>query len=167
MNLINYSDSEGSDDEAPVPKPTAKPTPKPAFQKVVDSVNPGKIKINLPGASQPKANKDDMESDAPPAKKARIGGGGFGGFNAMLPAPKKANVDAVGGDTSGMKGLGKGLGSGVNLKTGAEPAFKREPKISYDEDQAPLQKEDFRAMLNLPAPKMETSVTKSELAVPE
>ncbi|KAF2793906.1 hypothetical protein K505DRAFT_349635 [Melanomma pulvis-pyrius CBS 109.77] len=154
MNLIAYSDSDDSDTEAqPAPKPAARPAPKPAFQKVVDRTNPGKIRVNLPGASQPKPEKDDLDADAPPAKKARTGGGGFGGFNALLPAPKKPSVDTAGGDASGKRGLGKGLGSGINLKTGAEPAFKREPKMYNDEDQVPLHKEDFRAMLNLPPSK--------------
>ncbi|KAF2714544.1 hypothetical protein K504DRAFT_456761 [Pleomassaria siparia CBS 279.74] len=166
MNLIAYSDSEDSDNEAPsAPTLTAKSTPKPAFQKVVDSANPGKIKVNLPGASRVQVRKDDIDVDAPPAKKARMGGGGFGGFNSMLPAPKMPNATVAGGDASGKRGLGKGLGAGVNLKTGAEPAFKREPKINYDEDRVPLQKEDFRAMLNLPPPKTEApAAAKSDVA---
>jgi hypothetical protein len=153
MNLIAYSDSEDSEAEAPpVPKTAAKPAAKPAFQKVVDSANPTKIKINLPGVSRPQGQKDDLDADAPPAKKARIGGGGFSAFNSMLPAPKKPNLNLVDAE-SGKKGLGRGLGSGVNLKTGAEPAFKREPKMYAEEDQVPLQKDDFRAMLNLPPAK--------------
>jgi len=111
MALVGYSDSEGSDSEtpnvAPVPaasKPAAK---KLNFQKLVNPSAPRKIKVDLP-TIQPEA-----EADAPPAKKARTAGK-FGGFNSFLPAPKRAN-DAK-----------KGLGSGVNLKTGAEPAFSRE-----------------------------------------
>lgn len=165
MNLIGYSDSEDSGDDAPrAPQPAAKPAPKPAFQKVVDRSNPGKIRLNLPSASQPQPTKDDIESEAPPAKKPRIGGGGgaFGGFNAMLPAPKKPKVDATTANAPlGKRGLGKGLGAGVNLKTGAEPAFKREPRADledYDENGNPIKKEDrkqedFRALLNLPTPK--------------
>lgn len=175
MNLIAYSDSEDSDSESPqVPKPTAKPAPKPAFQKVVDRSNPGKIKLQLPTPSQGRVGKDDIEAEAPPAKKARTGGGAFSGFNAMLPAPKRPNVNAIaaqggapGAGLSGKRGLGKSLGVGVNLKTGAEPAFRREPKIEeYDEtgnpvkqDGAPKRAEDFRAMLNLPPAK--TSTTES------
>ncbi|KAF1967800.1 hypothetical protein BU23DRAFT_285353 [Bimuria novae-zelandiae CBS 107.79] len=176
MNLIGYSDSEDSGDDAPqVPQPAAKPAPKANFQKVVDRSNPGKITLNLPGASQPRAEKDDIESEAPPAKKARIGGGGaFGGFNAMLPAPKKPKVEAATMDApSGKRGLGKGLGAGVNLKTGAEPAFKRESKIDldeYDENGNPIKRaerkqEDFRALLNLPAPKSETKVEEAPKVV--
>ncbi|KAH8690991.1 mitotic checkpoint regulator, MAD2B-interacting-domain-containing protein [Phaeosphaeriaceae sp. PMI808] len=115
MNLIAYSDSESDGESVPVPKPALKQAPKPSFQKVVDRSNPGRIKVNLPGASQSRANKDDMESDAPPAKKPRLGGAAaFGGFNAMLPAPKKAVVGATttGSATSGKRGLGKGLGAG-------------------------------------------------------
>ena len=168
MNLLaGYSDSE-SDSEAPsVPKIAAKPAPKPSFQKVVDRSNPGRIKVNLPGASQPRQDKDDIQDDAPPAKKPRLGGGSsFGGFNAMLPAPKKPNVNAISASDSaktGSRGLGKGLASGINLKTGAEPAFKREPRVETDEydetgnpiKKEPMKKEDFRAMLNLPPPKTE------------
>lgn len=160
MNLIAYSDSEDSGTEAsPAPafKIAAKPGPKPAFQRAVDRANPSKIKIHLPGASQPQTQKDDIDDDAPPAKKARTGGGGFGAFNSMLPAPKKPNVNVVDAE-SGKKAPGKGLGSGVNLKTGAEPAFKREPKMYAEEDQVPLQKEDFRAMLNLPPPTTTTPI---------
>ena len=177
MNLIGYSDSEDSSDEAPrAPQPVAKPAPKPAFQKVVDRSNPGKIKLNLPGVSQPQAAKDDIESEAPPAKKPRIGGGGaFGGFNAMLPAPKKPKVDATttADAPSGKRGLGKGLGAGVNLKTGAEPAFKREPRIDldeYDENGNPIKEErtqeDFRALLNLPAPKSDAKSEKPPTPAP-
>lgn len=165
MNLIAYSDSE-SDSEAPAaaPAPASKSAPK-TFQKVVDRSNPGRIKLNLPGASTTTTNKDDIESEAPPAKKARIGGGGgLGGFNSMLPAPKKANAKAPATSaTPGSRGLGKGLGANVNLRTGAEPAFKREQKLEleeYDEQgnvikKEPMKKEDFRAMFNLPAPKSE------------
>jgi hypothetical protein len=163
MNLIAYSDSE-SDGEGPAPAPAPKVAP-----KIVDRSNPGRIKLNLPGASSIPAEKDDIESEAPPAKKPRIGGGGgLSGFNSMLPAPKKANVKAPAASlTPGSRGLGKGLGAGVNLRTGAEPAFKREPKMEleeYDENgnvikKEPMKKEDFRAMLNLPAPKSEQKVS--------
>jgi hypothetical protein len=111
MALVGYSDSEGSDSEspnvAPVPaiaKPPAKQT---NFQKLVNPSAPRKIKVALP-TIQP-----EPEADAPPAKKARTAGK-FGGFNSFLPAPKRA------------ADVKKGLGSGVNLKTGAEPAFSRE-----------------------------------------
>jgi hypothetical protein len=163
MNLIAYSDSESDGEAQPAPKPTLKQAPKPSFQKVVDRSNPGLIKVNLPGASQPKSEKDDIESDAPPAKKPRLGGASaFGGFNAMLPAPKKA-APAAASAPPGKRALGKGLAAGVNLRTGAEPAFKREPRVEteeYDENgnpikKEPMKKDDFRALFNLPAPKSE------------
>lgn len=170
MNLLaGYSDSESEGEAPPVPKPALKQAPKPSFHKVVDRSNPGRIKLNLPGASQPKAEKDDIQDDAPPTKKPRLGGAGaFGGFNAMLPAPKKPNPAQVSASAaSGKRGLGKGLVAGVSLKTGAEPAFKREPRVElndYDENgnivkKEPLKKEDFRAMLNLPPSKTEQKPT--------
>jgi hypothetical protein len=161
MLLAGYSDSES--DSEPQPQKTA---PKPAFQKVVDRSNPGKITLNLPATTQSRAPKDDIDADAPPAKKQRLGGG-FGGFNSMLPAPKKAVAKPPPSDAApGSRGLGKGLGAGVNLRTGAEPAFKREPKLDLDEfdengnliKKQPMNKDDFRAMLNLPAAKSEKKV---------
>jgi hypothetical protein len=112
MALVGYSDSEGSDSESPnvAPVPvTAKPAAKKGnFQKLVDPSAPRKIKVDLPTV-QP-----EVEADAPPTKKPRTTGK-FGGFNSFLPAPKRPAEAAK-----------KGLGSGVNLKTGAEPAFSRE-----------------------------------------
>jgi hypothetical protein len=178
MNLAGYSDSESDSEAPPVSKPAAIPAPKPAFQKVVDRSNPGRIKVNLPGASLSRPEKDDIDDDAPPSKKPRLGGGSaFGGFNALLPAPKKPNVSAAAateGTKPGSRGLGKGLASGVNLKTGAEPAFKRESRVEveeYDENgnpikKEPMKREDFRAMLNLPPPKTEAKAeTKAETSV--
>jgi hypothetical protein len=174
MNLLaGYSDSESDSEAPPAPKPA--PAAKPAFQKVVDRANPGRIKVNLPGASR--VEKEDAHDGAPPAKKPRLGGGSsFGGFNDFLPAPKKPNVSvaaATEGAKSGSRGLGKGLASGVNLKTGAEPAFKRESRVEmedYDEEGNPIKKEpksrdDFRAMLNLPRPKTEKPAAKQEMSV--
>jgi len=128
MNLVAYSDSEGSDSEAPsAPREPSKPaaaTSKPAFQKVVDRSNSHKIRVNLATAAAASTAKDDIDGDAPPAKKARTGGGAFSGFNALLPAPKRTGQAASGGAK-------KGLGVGVSLKTGATPAFSREP-VSND-----------------------------------
>jgi hypothetical protein len=111
MALVGYSDSEGSDSEspnvAPVPVTTKPAAKQSSFQKLVDPSAPRKIKVDLP-TIQP-----EVEADAPPAKRARTAGK-FGGFNSFLPAPKRA------------ADVKKGLGSGVNLKTGAEPAFSRE-----------------------------------------
>jgi hypothetical protein len=166
MNLIAYSDSESDGEAPPAPKSALKQAPKPSFQKVVDRSNPGRIKVNLPGAPQSRGEKDDIEADAPPAKKPRLGGASaFGGFNSFLPAPKKPAVAvSTASAAPGKRGLGKGLASGVNLKTGAEPAFKRESRAEveeYDENgnlikKEPMNKADFRALLNLPTPKNES-----------
>jgi hypothetical protein len=175
MNLIAYSDSESDGEAPPVPKPALRQAPKPSFQKVVDRSNPGRIKVNLPGASQPRSEKDDIDADAPPAKKPRLGGAtAFGGFNAMLPAPKKPVATTTTTSAApGKRGLGKGLAAGVNLRTGAEPAFKREPRLELDEfdengnavKKEPMKKEDFRALLNLPTPKSEKKEAVSEAPV--
>lgn len=138
MVLVSYSDSETSDTEttaAPAPAPEEPPKPttssKPAFQKVVDRSNPHKIRVTLPSTTTASAAvTDDIERDGPPAKKARTGGGAFGGFNSFLPAPKRSQVLTKStGDGAGesKRGLGRGLGSGVSLKTGAAPGFSREP----------------------------------------
>jgi hypothetical protein len=126
MGLVDYPDSDASDvDESPAIKTApASSTSKPAFQKVVDRSNPGKIKVSLPQA----ALKDDKNGDEPPAKKAKTGAGGFSGFNSFLPAPKRAaqaSNATLGGGNAAKKG---GLGAGVNLKTGAAPGFSREPE---------------------------------------
>jgi hypothetical protein len=124
MGLVDYSDSDDSDVEE---KPVAAAKPagnasKPAFQKVVDRSNPGKIKVSLPQT----ALKDEAKTDEPPAKKARTGGGAFSGFNSFLPAPKRAGQTAV--SLGGGNATKRGLGAGVNLKTGAAPGFSREPE---------------------------------------
>jgi len=171
MNLIAYSDSDGSDSES---LPTAKPAPKAAFRKVVDRANPGKIKLNLPGPSHAQTNQDHSVAETPPAKRARTGGDAFGGFNAMLPAPKKPKVAASGADAPpSNRGPSRGPGIGVNLKTGAEPAFERAPRggtDKYDENGNPLKKDalnrdEFRAMLNLPPPKSEIKTRQVSSAI--
>ncbi|MCJ1398291.1 hypothetical protein MMC11_001488 [Xylographa trunciseda] len=125
MALVGYSDSEESCEES---KPTQKPPSKAgastklAFQKVIDRSNPHKIKVTLPEASKPDPPEAHSE-DEPPAKRTKLGGGGFSGFNSMLPAPKRA-AGVSGGIGAGVR---RGaLGSGVNLKTGATPGFSRE-----------------------------------------
>jgi len=127
MALVGYSDSEGSSDEqTPAPKATAKASAstKPlAFQKVIDRSNPHKIRVTLPDISQ--AGPIEVESDdIPPAKRAKVGGGAFSGFNALLPAPKLQTVSNGGTSTGLRRG---GIGSGINLITGATPGFSREP----------------------------------------
>lgn len=123
MGLVDYSDSESSDNEQL--SESKKPT-KGSFQKVVDRSNPGKIKVSLPTAAP--------TNDEPPAKRAKTSGGTFGGFNSFLPAPKKTGAVApktLGGGATG-NGRGGGLGSGVSLKTGAAPAFSRNPEPVFD-----------------------------------
>ena len=128
MGLVDYSESEGSgaEDRQENPKPQ-KPIPsttKPAFQKVVDRSNPQRIRVNLPGlVKESGINGEDEEG--PPAKKRRLGGGAPSGFNSFLPAPKRAT--AANGGLNGTGPKRGGLGSGVNLKTGAAPGFSREP----------------------------------------
>lgn len=125
MALVDYSGSEDSDQEEQTNlKEAARGkvnTTKPSFQKVVDRANPHKIRINLPDLAKPEES-DDLER---PSKRAKVGSGGFSGFNSLLPAPKRTAVPNGGPTTNGArKG---GLGVGVNLKTGAVPGFSRDP----------------------------------------
>lgn len=111
MGLVGYSDSEGSDSEdVPnvAPAVTKPATRKPPSQKVADPSAPRKIKVDLP-TIKPEVNEEEER----PAKKPRTGG--LGGFNSFLPAPKRTN-----------EARKPGLGAGVSLRTGAEPAFSRE-----------------------------------------
>ncbi|KAF2674997.1 hypothetical protein BT63DRAFT_26055 [Microthyrium microscopicum] len=138
MALVDYSDSEGSNDE--VENTSAPPAPKTAppaqtFKKVVDSSNPKKIRVNLPSTGP--ANNEAPEDSERPAKKPRIGGRGLmGGLSSFLPAPKRSGEAAASTATEGANnkklGVGRGLGRGVNLKTGATPAFSREP-VSHND----------------------------------
>ena len=124
MILVGYSDSEGSDVE-PTPQPHSSIPSKPTFQKVVDRSNPHKVRVSLPTA--PAAEQDSIDKDAPPAKKAKTTGGAFSGFNSFLPAPKRS-AGAPGSENSTSKGgIGKGLGRGISLKTGATPGFSKDP----------------------------------------
>ncbi|KAI9807785.1 MAG: hypothetical protein M1825_005090 [Sarcosagium campestre] len=140
MALVAYSDSENESSDEAAGKPTAAKSAakstvnpsKPAFQKVVDRSNPHKIRVTLPGSSPGQSPDGPAEEDQPAAKRARVGGGAFSGFNAMLPAPKRSGLAAPNGKSAG-------LGRGVNLKTGAEPAFSRakpEDDAELDSSQA-------------------------------
>ena len=127
--LVDYSGSESSEAEdkqefSKLQKPSAH-SAKPAFQKVVDRSNPHKIRVNLPDTAKYSVDAKEDE-EGPPAKRAKVGAGAFGGFNSLLPAPKRAAAATNGGfnGTSAKRG---GLGSGVNLKTGTAPGFSREP----------------------------------------
>ena len=119
MALVAYSDSEGSDTEKE-PKKAAKTTTKPAQNHTtaafaVSKTNPRKIQVSL-AAANPLSQRDE---DGPPApKRAKVGGGATGGFNAMLPAPKKENETKAAPSGTARKVF--------SLKTGAEPGFSRE-----------------------------------------
>ena len=127
MNLVPYSDSEGSEDEAPPPsksdsKPTIQPSARPSFTKIIDRSNQSKSKVRI-NLSKPTPNEgDDIETEARPAKKQKTGPGFLGGMS--LPPAKNVK-----------KPLSNGMGSGVSLKTGPAPAFSRDaaPASSYDE----------------------------------
>ncbi|MCJ1379428.1 hypothetical protein MMC17_002529 [Xylographa soralifera] len=133
MALVGYSDSEDSSEEL---KPASKPilkagaSTKPVFQKVIDRSNPHKIKVTLPEPSTPNPEENRNEDESP-AKRLKLGGEGFGGFNSMLPAPKRA-AGVSGGTCAGARK--DGLGSGVNLKTGAAPGFSRESVLAPEAD---------------------------------
>lgn len=132
MLLVEYSDSESSGAEglripqAPTNSKATSNSHKPAFQKVVDPSNPHKIRVNLPPVA--KSTKDEGEDGSePPSKRAKVASNAFSGFNSLLPAPQK--VPALNGG-----GVAKraGLGSGVNLKTGATPGFSRDKGAGVD-----------------------------------
>ncbi|KAI6830290.1 hypothetical protein KC340_g8129 [Hortaea werneckii] len=108
--LVAYSDSEGSDTES-APAPAPPEAPKPAFSKTKE---PRRIQVSLPKL-QPEQN-DDGDPEQPPAKRARTGGG-FGGFNSFLPAPKRTAAPTT-------------VKKGVSLKTSSEAAFSRAPPDS-------------------------------------
>lgn len=136
MGLVDYSESEGSDQEeastAQEPVKNRTNPNKPGFEKVVDRSNPHKIKVSLPKTPK-KVTEDGGEELERPAKRARVSGGGLSGFNALLPAPKRAAAPGGGSlATSGRKG---GLGSGVNLRTGVAPGFTREPEPTTASDE--------------------------------
>ncbi|SPO02791.1 uncharacterized protein DNG_05466 [Cephalotrichum gorgonifer] len=141
MGLVDYDSDSGSDSDsvapqpAPAPKTTtststgAAPAPteagvgaagkKKVFQKLIDRSDPKKIKVNLPDA------KRGAGDEPPPAKRARTAGGGgvFGGFNSMLPAPKNPAKGASA--AAGGWAAGKAVGAG-GLKTGSERGFVRD-----------------------------------------
>ncbi|KAM0264091.1 hypothetical protein ACHAQJ_000836 [Trichoderma viride] len=124
MGLVDYSESDSSDVEADAPtKPVAKTAApkKPAFQKVVDRSNPGKIILNLPQAAS-SSDANASNSDGPPAKRARTGGSGglFSGFSSFLPPPKNAGKPTLSKSLSGQ------ARPSINLKTSAEKGFSRD-----------------------------------------
>jgi len=139
MGLVEYSESEGSDTEArpktaSSPKPASSSTSKPTFQKVVDRSNPHQIRVHLPEASKAEADHHEGDGGERSAKRPKTGGGAFSGFNSFLPAPKRPLRTSHAGSQPG-EGPMRGLGSGVNLKTGPSPGFSREPRPELlDED---------------------------------
>jgi hypothetical protein len=149
MALVDYSDSDGSDNEVAPTAKAAQASAKTGFQKVVDRSNPGKIRVSLPQA----ASKDANNGDEPSAKRAKMGNG-LGGFNSFLPAPKRtgqAGTTTLGGNVK------KGLGSGVSLKTGSAPGFSRDPEPDrhYVEEGDTESTSNSVAGLSLPPPKSE------------
>jgi Mitotic checkpoint regulator, MAD2B-interacting len=123
MVLVAYSDSEESDDEKPQ-KPAERDPPSAATKSetkfTVDKSNPRKIRVNLQ-AVRDNATENGAHEDEPALKRPRLGGG-FSGFNAMLPAPKRDAQTANGVKTASNRAPRKVFG----LKTGAEPGFSRE-----------------------------------------
>ena len=132
MNLVSYSESDGSDDEEQIRQQTRKrpassgPKSQPDTKFTIDKSNPKKIRINLNDTWLDE--KDVSDNNKVPAQEPALGrqrpAGETGGFNAMLPAPKRTNDPS---SVNGFKPRGGGpLGRGVSLKTGAEPGFSRE-----------------------------------------
>ncbi|KAK0722414.1 mitotic checkpoint regulator, MAD2B-interacting-domain-containing protein [Lasiosphaeria miniovina] len=124
MALVDYSDSDESDSEVAQQPKDAKPaaattaTSKKSFQKLIDK---GKIMVQLPTA----AGSTSEDAPEPPAKRAKTAAGGssrFSSFGSFLPPPKAA---AAATKALATKTGGSTLRPGVNLKTGAEPAFSR------------------------------------------
>jgi hypothetical protein len=118
MTLVAYSDSESSDTEDQR-KTTVRATTKPAQSQTaagfaLDKSNPRKIQVSLATSAPSSQRAEDGE---PAPKRAKLGGGGAGGFNAMLPAPKKENEKKVATDVTTRKVF--------SLKTGSEPGFSR------------------------------------------
>ncbi|KAI1768824.1 mitotic checkpoint regulator, MAD2B-interacting-domain-containing protein [Hypoxylon sp. FL1150] len=144
MGLVDYSESES--DSEPVAQPAPATTPatasgKKPFQKIIDRSQPGKIRVSLPQTSSHESagssKAPDGDEDGPPAKRARVGGGGaFSGFNSFLPPPKNTRKPVA------AKACGSGSDSGkpaprpgINLKTGAAPGFSREADESGTHDE--------------------------------
>ncbi|KAJ5569527.1 uncharacterized protein N7459_008957 [Penicillium hispanicum] len=132
MALVAYSDSEGSDAEPEViPTPPIDKSKKSdsgaGFQ--VDRSNPRKIRVALPELKPEQPTNQDTD-DGPARKRVRLGGGSGGalsGFNALLPAPKRA---------AEKKPPVASTRKVFSLKTGATPGFDREADAEMKNDQA-------------------------------
>lgn len=144
MGLVQYSDSDGSDDEgqpqvaATVSKPqtTASDTkpsqPDQKFSSIVDRGNPRKIRVALPSIKpETSAEGPEDDQDGPARKKPRTTGGGiFSGFNSILPAPKRANLPTTSGGSASKNT------KVFSLKTGAGPGFDRQADAELRQEQA-------------------------------
>lgn len=145
MGLVEYSESdEGSDTESSTTNAPTQPTapPKPAaklktgFQKVVDRSEPGKIRVSLPEV-KPEVVEEAEDAIEPPAAKRAKTGGAFSGFSSLLPPPKNANKNKASVSSGGTAARGAGPGRGVNLRTGAAPAFSRQTEPRAIDQTAP------------------------------
>ena len=128
MGLVGYSDSEesgaenGSSTQEVTSNNGLKPA-KPKFQKLIDRSDPHKIQVSLADSTGNGQTNQDEDGSERPGKRPRTDAGGFSGFNAMLPAPKKS---APLSSRTAHNSAKKAIGSGISLKTGPAPSFTRE-----------------------------------------
>ena len=130
MVLVAYSESEDSEDEkpqAPAKKDIPASSTKPDNKFIVDKSNPRKIKVNLQEVNTEIPTNGGADGEPAP-KRPKIGGG-FSGFNSMLPAPKR-DTPTGNGTKSGADGTARRV---FSLKTGAEPGFSRESDAELKE----------------------------------
>lgn len=146
MGLVQYSDSDGSDEEEQLIAPAAsKPQtiapdsktsqPDQKFSSIVDRGNPRKIRVALPSIKpEPSAEGPEDDQDGPARKRPRTTGGGiFSGFNSILPAPKRANLPTTSGGSASKNT------KVFNLKTGAGPGFDRQADAEWRQEQTSTQ----------------------------
>jgi hypothetical protein len=123
MALVSYSDSEGSDDEKPQTYPeqnsSALAATQPQTSFALDKSNPRKIQVKLQETKVDAPSNFGAPDGEPAPKRQRLGGGAFGGFNSILPAPKRDNETPNPAATGQPRKI-------FSLKTGAERAFDRE-----------------------------------------
>ncbi|KAK3635826.1 hypothetical protein LTR56_014532 [Elasticomyces elasticus] len=152
MALVAYSDSEGSDTEAPVAESTPSVHSAKAaapFQKT----EARKIKVDLPTLKAEPGQKREDDQEQPPAKRARTAGA-FGGFNSLLPAPKRAAAQPT------------GLKKGVSLKTSSEAAFSRAvPAVASGDVEAVTKEEVYDEFGNTSQPHEAKDASKFETEV--
>ena len=132
MGLVDYSDSETSDNEQSQVTNALAPAPtkaKSTFTKVFDRSNSGKIKVSLPHTIL-KDERDCSDGDEPRVKRLRMQGSGvFSGFNSLLPPPKRT-VQVINAAIENGKSASVHVGAKINFKTGAAPAFTRDGDLS-------------------------------------